>query len=69
VEGSCQHGNAPSGSINIWGSSWVAAQPAASQEGLGSMKLVMSVRNTTLKLYIYIFFVKSARGLFSASLC
>jgi hypothetical protein len=36
VEGSCEHGNEPSGSIKA-GVSWVAAQLAASQEGLSSM--------------------------------
>jgi hypothetical protein len=35
VEGSCEHGNELSGSIKFW----VAAQLAASQEGLSSMKL------------------------------
>jgi hypothetical protein len=35
VEGSCEHGNEPSGSINP-GSSRVAVQLAASQEGLNS---------------------------------
>jgi hypothetical protein len=33
VEGSCEHGNEPSGSIKFW----VAAQPAASQKRLRSM--------------------------------
>jgi hypothetical protein len=33
VEGSCEHGNEPSGSIKCW---------AASQEGLSSIKLTLS---------------------------
>jgi hypothetical protein len=37
VEGSCEHWNEPSGSVMCLGSSWVAAQLAASQEGLSSM--------------------------------
>jgi hypothetical protein len=37
VEGSCKHGNDPSGSTKMLGSSFVAAQLAASQEGLSSM--------------------------------
>jgi hypothetical protein len=39
VEGCCEQSSEPSGSIKCWGSSWVAAQPAASQEGLISMEL------------------------------
>jgi hypothetical protein len=39
VEGSCEHGNKPSGYHNMLGSSLVAAHPAASQKGLSSMKL------------------------------
>jgi hypothetical protein len=38
VEDSCEHGNEPSGSIE--GSSGVASQLVASQEGLSSMKLL-----------------------------
>jgi hypothetical protein len=34
VEGSCKHGNEPSGSIKCWG---VAARLADSQEGLNSL--------------------------------
>jgi hypothetical protein len=34
VEDSCEHGNQPSGSHKMFGSSWIAAQLAASQEGL-----------------------------------
>jgi hypothetical protein len=37
VEGSCEHGNEPSGSINCREVHGVAAQLAASQEGLSSM--------------------------------
>jgi hypothetical protein len=37
VEGTCEHGNGPSGSIKCC----EAAQLAASQEGLSSMKLVI----------------------------
>jgi hypothetical protein len=40
VEGSCEDGNEPSGSLNFWGNSSVAAKRANSQEGLGSMELV-----------------------------
>jgi hypothetical protein len=40
VEGSCDHGNEPSGSINAGKVLGVATQLAASQEGLSSMKLV-----------------------------
>jgi hypothetical protein len=40
VEGSCEHGNEPTGTRfnKTLGSSWVAAQLAASQEGLSSMR-------------------------------
>jgi hypothetical protein len=37
VEGSCEHGIEPSGSIKMLGSSSVAAQLAAPQEGLSSV--------------------------------
>jgi hypothetical protein len=37
VEGSCEHGNEPSGFHKILGSSCAAAQVAASQEGLSCM--------------------------------
>jgi hypothetical protein len=37
VEGSCERGDEPTGSIKCWESSRVAAQLAASQEGLSSM--------------------------------
>jgi hypothetical protein len=37
VEGSCEHGNGPSGSINAGKFLSLAAQLAASQEGLSSM--------------------------------
>jgi hypothetical protein len=37
-EGSCEHGNEPSGSIKCWEK--VAAQLVASKKGLSSMKLV-----------------------------
>jgi hypothetical protein len=40
VEGSCEHGNELSGSIKYWGNFLVAAQLAASQEGLSFMELV-----------------------------
>jgi hypothetical protein len=39
VEGCCENGNEPSGSIKCW-EVLVAEQLAASQEGLSSMKLV-----------------------------
>jgi hypothetical protein len=34
VEGSCEHGDEPWGSLKLLGISWMAAQLAASQEGL-----------------------------------
>jgi hypothetical protein len=37
VEGSCEHGDEPSGFHKMLGSSLVAAQLAASQEGLSSV--------------------------------
>jgi hypothetical protein len=37
VEGSYEHGDEPSGSLNLLGISWMAAQLAASQEGLSSV--------------------------------
>jgi hypothetical protein len=37
VEGSCEHGNEPSGFIKCWEVLELAAQLAASQEGLSSM--------------------------------
>jgi hypothetical protein len=37
VEGSCEHGNEPSGFHKMLGNSSVAAQLAASQEGLSSV--------------------------------
>jgi hypothetical protein len=37
MEGSCEHGGEPSGSLKCWLSSSVAAQLAASQEGLSSV--------------------------------
>jgi hypothetical protein len=40
VEGSCEHGNEPSGSIKCWEVLRVAAQLVASQEGLNTMKSV-----------------------------
>jgi hypothetical protein len=40
VEGSCEHGNETSGSINCCEVFKVVAQLAATQEGLSSMKLV-----------------------------
>jgi hypothetical protein len=46
VEGSCEHGNEPSGSI-ILENSWVAAQLAASQEGLSFIELVTYVLGAT----------------------
>jgi hypothetical protein len=41
VEGSCEHGNEPSNAIKCLGNYGVAAQLAASQEGLSSMELVI----------------------------
>jgi hypothetical protein len=40
VEGSCEHGNEPSGSLKLLGISSIAAQLAASQEGLHSLHSV-----------------------------
>jgi hypothetical protein len=37
VEGSCEHGNEPSGSIKCWEVLEVAAQLVASLEGLSSI--------------------------------
>jgi hypothetical protein len=37
VEGSCEHGDEPSGSLKLLGISWMAAQLAAFQEGLSSV--------------------------------
>jgi hypothetical protein len=37
VEGSCEHGDEPSGSLKLLGISLVAAQLAASQEDLSSV--------------------------------
>jgi hypothetical protein len=45
VEGSCEQGNEPSGSIKRLGSSWVAVQLAVSQEGLRSVKYVSKTRS------------------------
>jgi hypothetical protein len=40
VEGPCEHGIEPGGSIKCWGNSRVVAQLAASQEELSSMEFV-----------------------------
>jgi hypothetical protein len=48
-EGSCEHGNEPSGSIKCWEILRVAPQLAASQEGLSCMELIGKI---ILKLYI-----------------
>jgi hypothetical protein len=40
VEGYCERGNEPCGSLKRWGKSFVAVQPATSQEGLCSVELV-----------------------------
>jgi hypothetical protein len=37
VEGSCEHGDEPLGSLKLLGISWVAAQLAVSREGLSSV--------------------------------
>jgi hypothetical protein len=34
----CEHGDEPSGSLKLFGISWMAAQLAASQEGLSSVR-------------------------------
>jgi hypothetical protein len=38
VEGSCEHDDEPSGSLKLLGIFWMAAQLAASQEGLSSVR-------------------------------
>jgi hypothetical protein len=43
VEGSCEHGNELSSSINCLEIVRVAAQPAASQEGLSCVELIGKV--------------------------
>jgi hypothetical protein len=47
VEGSCEHGDEPSGSLKLLGVSGVAARWAASQEWLSSVNKYVS------KLHIY----------------
>jgi hypothetical protein len=42
VEGSCEHGDEPSGSLKLLGIFWMAAQLAASQEGLSSVRKQVS---------------------------
>jgi hypothetical protein len=42
VEGSCEHGDEPSGSLKLLGISWMAAQLAAFQEGLSSVHKYVS---------------------------
>jgi hypothetical protein len=37
MQGSCEHGDEPSGSLKMLGISWVAEQLAASQEELSSV--------------------------------
>jgi hypothetical protein len=37
VEGSCEHSDEPSGSLKLLEISWMAAQLAASEEGLSSV--------------------------------
>jgi hypothetical protein len=48
VEGSCEHGDEPSGSLKLLGISWGAAQSTASQEGLSSVSKV-KMKNQRLK--------------------
>jgi hypothetical protein len=43
VEGSCEHGNEPYGSINTLGNSIAVDKLAVSQEGLRVMKLVIAI--------------------------
>jgi hypothetical protein len=38
VEGSCEHGDEPSGFLKLLGIFWMAAQLAASQEGVSSVR-------------------------------
>jgi hypothetical protein len=54
VEGSCECGNKPSGSVKCWGNSWVVAQLATSQEGLISMHLVILFHSLLLALTFHI---------------
>jgi hypothetical protein len=49
VEGSCEHGNETSGLHKMLGSSWVAAQLTASQEGLSSMNELVSGAQAGIK--------------------
>jgi hypothetical protein len=52
VEGPCEHGDEPSGSLKILGISWVAAQLAASHVGLRSVsKYRNRMGNCGLDLY------------------
>jgi hypothetical protein len=44
VEGYCEHGDEPSGSLKLLGVSWVAARLAASQEGLSSVHKYVSTK-------------------------
>jgi hypothetical protein len=41
VEDSCEHGDEPSGSLKLLGISSMAAQLAASQEGLSSVSKIL----------------------------
>jgi hypothetical protein len=54
VEGSCEHGNEPSGSIKFWEVVSVASQLVASQEGLSSMMMMM--------MHIHMSFVQNKLG-------
>jgi hypothetical protein len=47
VEGSCEHGNEPSGSIKCW-----EPKLAASQQGLSSVKLVISFSHEYCFFYL-----------------
>jgi hypothetical protein len=46
VEGSCEHGNEPSGSVECWEIlEWLHNWRSASQEGLSSMNVLTIVRH------------------------
>jgi hypothetical protein len=72
VEGSCEHGNEPPGSIKCWEVLGVAAQLAASQEGLSSMsesgkeKEILGLRKIEISEMFRILRSKKVYGLYSA---
>jgi hypothetical protein len=56
MEGSCEHGNEPSGYVKMLGNSRVAERLAVSEEGLGSMELV----KTCISVIIIFLFIPVA---------